>query len=554
MGSNVKSMTYSVLCMWNCVQGADTTYTCKQLGLEKKIVMRYYRTARRIMAWDAERRQSELVFGCLPGGQTTDVEADEACFFSYSEDNCLNQYFDEQSDELRLPAPTQSAGTEEAAETQTGDKTATEEGAETQTGDKTTYFYVWLGVYERGTQKLWLKELGLKKGKKQGRPPPLSPDLWRKVCMALFRSDANIVLMTDSALAYTLRPLPNGIVDAHHVNHSRKPTPELSRSVEALGNVSTGAPRPAVCSTNLIDPTWRTLKEEIPSKGNVSARTAPQRQRMREYIRTGQWKVMMSTYDRWGPFCAAAQAYEELGRGQVLGRRDKHVLEGRVSKMAKRVPAAAATEPGPLTGAAVSSAAAAGDGAADVTVVPAAAVAASATPVAAPFRPITRDAAAAHLAAWGDRYFERQSEAKCGRHAVNNLVGGPQYIDQDLDKACSEVAAELGEPLSLHCGRGGWYSISVLAKLFDMTSPCQFVLSSSPALPDMYQDLLLDDGKIGILVNVGNVHWVCMCKHAGKIFYVDSCYAPSVVDASEFGHILKQHPMSFHVSRNVVFA
>ena len=137
---------------------------------------------------------------------------------------------------------------------------------------------------------------------------------------------------------------------------------------------------------------------------------------------------------------------------------------------------------------------------------------------------------------------------------MNNLVGGPQYIDQDLDKACSEVAAELGEPLSLHCGRGGWYSISVLAKLFDMTSPCQFVLSSSPALPDMYQDFLLDDGKIGILVNIGDVHWVCMCKHAGKIFYVDSCYAPSVVDASEFGHILKQHPMSFHVSRNVVFA
>ena len=70
----------------------------------------------------------------------------------------------------------------------------------------------------------------------------------------------------------------------------------------------------------------------------------------------------------------------------------------------------------------------------------------------------------------------------------------------------------------------------------------------------MYQDLLLDDGKIGILVNVGNVHWVCMCKHDGKIFYVDSCYAPSVVDAIEFWHILKQHPMSFHVSHNVVFA
>ena len=426
----------------------------------------------------------------------------------------------------------------------------TREGAQTQTADKTTYFYVWLGVYERGTLKLWLKELGLKKSMKHGRLPPLSPDLWREVCASLFRSDANIVLMTDSALAYTLRPLPNGIVDAHHVNHSRKPTPELSRSVDALGNVLTGAPRSAVCSTNLIDPTWRTLKEEVPSKGNVSARTASQRQRMAEYIRTGQWKVMMSTYDRWGPFCAAAQAYEELQRGQVIGRRDRHVLRGRVSKMAVRQ-APAAKGPGQLTGAAAGGAAAAGDEAAVVTVAPSAAVAASSRPVAASFGPITRDAAAAHLAAWGDRYFERQSEAKCGRHAVNNLVGGPQYVDRDLDQACSEVAAELGEPLSLHCGRAGWYSISVLAKLFDMTSPCQFVLSSSPAQPDMYEGLLLDDGLIGILVNIANVHWVCLCKHAGKVFYVDSCYAPTVVDASEFGRILTQHPMSFHVSRNV---
>ena len=154
----------------------------------------------------------------------------------------------------------------------------------------------------------------------------------------------------------------------------------------------------------------------------------------------------------------------------------------------------------------------------------------------------------------GDRYFERQSEAKCGRHAINNLLGGPQYVDRDLERACSEVAAELGEPMSLHCRAGGWYSISVLAKLFDMTSPCTAVLSSSPAQPDTYQDLLLDDGKIGLLINKDNVHWVCMCKHAGNIFYVDSCYAPTVVDANEFQHILKHHPMSFVVSRNDCFA
>ena len=265
----MKSLSLAVMSMWNCVQGADVTYTCKQLQLKPNIVMTFYKLARRIMAWDAERRQSEFVFGCLPDGQTCDVEADEACFFSYSEEDDLNRYFDDDGELLSPPMLGQAA---------------------TQAPVKTHHFYVWLGVYQRGTQKLWLKELGLKRSEGHGRLPPLSPDLWAEVCLAIFRSDANIVLMSDSALAYTLRPLPNGIVDAHHVNHSRKPVPELSRSCEVLGNVATGDPRAAVCSTNLIDPTWRTIKTEIPDRGNVSARTPKQRRHMAEYIRTGQWR------------------------------------------------------------------------------------------------------------------------------------------------------------------------------------------------------------------------------------------------------------------------
>ena len=164
---------------------------------------------------------------------------------------------------------------------------------------------------------------------------------------------------------------------------------------------------------------------------------------------------------------------------------------------------------------------------------------------------ITREDAAAHLAIWGSRYFERQQQGKCGRHAVNNLLGGPQYVDDDLEKACAEVAAELGEPLRLHCSAGGWYSICVLAKLFDMTSPCTAVLSTTQMQPGTYQEVVHNDDHIGILINHGNVHWKCLCKHAGRMFLVDSLYAPTVVDAYEFDNILTQHPMSFIVSRNV---
>ena len=46
------------------------------------------------------------------------------------------------------------------------------------------------------------------------------------------------------------------------------------------------------------------LKKEIPL-GSVTAKTASGRVRLAKYIRVGQWKLMLSTGDRWGPFCAA---------------------------------------------------------------------------------------------------------------------------------------------------------------------------------------------------------------------------------------------------------
>lgn len=146
--------------------------------------------------------------------------------------------------------------------------------------------------------------------------------------------------MPDSCPALTSKPWPASIVDAHHVNHSRKPTPELSRSTEVLANVYEKNTRAAIASTNLIDPTWRELKSEVPLKGAVTARTRRGRERLSEYIRAGQWKVMLSTYDRWGPFCEAASAYENDARDKLLcrdkGSQAKRSLHGKLSKMVLR--------------------------------------------------------------------------------------------------------------------------------------------------------------------------------------------------------------------------
>ena len=65
-----------------------------------------------------------------------------------------------------------------------------------------------------------------------------------------------MVHMIDAAICFTRQPYTIGMEDGHSVNHSRKPTPELSLSVEVLADVVTRETRPAICSTNLIDPTW----------------------------------------------------------------------------------------------------------------------------------------------------------------------------------------------------------------------------------------------------------------------------------------------------------
>ena len=138
-----------------------------------------------------------------------------------------------------------------------------------------------LSLFQRGSNKLRLTDLGLKMREGEERGCHLWPPRGgRSACGHLFRSTSNIVLMTDSAVVYTSSPWPVGTDGALHVNHSQKPQPELSRSVDVLGNVKSLQRRVAVCSTNTVDPTWRELKDEIPRRGNVSAKTARQRQAM----------------------------------------------------------------------------------------------------------------------------------------------------------------------------------------------------------------------------------------------------------------------------------
>ena len=90
----------------------------------------------------------------------------------------------------------------------------------------------------------------------EGRILPFDQELWDTLGSEFFNGRSNMVQMSDSAICYTRVPYNIGIEDGHSVNHSRKPTSELSRSVEALAGVVTRETHLAICSTNVLDPTW----------------------------------------------------------------------------------------------------------------------------------------------------------------------------------------------------------------------------------------------------------------------------------------------------------
>lgn len=519
VGGGAASLTDNVVGFWNCVHDVPLTTCCKMLGLSEAVVRGFYDTARGIMAAAALRKQGAIVFGELPDNKTCDFEPDESSFFSWSEDE----------------------------------------------GDQRAYHYwVWLGVYQRGSpEKLWLKESGVHSSHGEGRLPPLEIQHWRDVCSEIFNEKSNMVCMSDSAVAYTTKPWPVGVVDAHHVNHSQKPRAEFARSVEALADVVTGERRPAIASTCLIDPTWRRLKAELP-RGSVTAKTEVGRRRMASYIRAGQWKVMLSTYERWGPFCEAASVYEaELNKKKEQVLPTLHACASAVEKRARRTRARTCAEGkgppmsmvethephGPAQPAIVVLAECPEPLAGNVQATPSQVQedVVPLQPMQAPEDVLRQQS----IEAWGERYFEAQAPGgKCGQHALNNLLGVQQFNDDFLAGACQFVLQELpGESERLHKRGAGWYSHSVLAQALSSTMPPVWRLVLRPAAPTDWQDVASMDDVAGVLCNVRNVHWTCITKHAGQVFYVDSCHLPVLIDFEAFTSILDAHPMSFMVVR-----
>ena len=155
----------------------------------------------------------------------------------------------------------------------------------------------------------------------------------------------------------------------------------------------------------------------------------------------------------------------------------------------------------------------------------------------------------ADLDLWGDRYFERQEEAHCGMHAVNNVIGAPQFLPVDLHTAAMQVLAEAPDNPEEHIRDSGWYSHSVLARALQNAIPPQWRMLLAPLAATAYENLLQDENFFGAVVNEHNAHWSAIVKTAGHLWHVDSKSRPRRIGDAGYRAILGRFPMTFAIVR-----
>lgn len=132
-------------------------------------------------------------------------------------------------------------------------------------------------------------------------------------------------------------------------------------------------------------------------------------------------------------------------------------------------------------------------------------------------------------------YFETQEEARCGRHALNNIVGAAVFTNSDLTEACEYFLDEylathgIRAPRHHHEKRQGWYSSEVLARTLTNHS-MELLLEPLHRNPDR----LFDEDILGAVVNQGNAHWVALKYVDHCVWLLDSLDGPQLLSNDEY--------------------
>ena len=150
-------------------------------------------------------------------------------------------------------------------------------------------------------------------------------------------------------------------------------------------------------------------------------------------------------------------------------------------------------------------------------------------------------------------YFEKQREALCGLHALNNALGCAFAAPQDLEAALQELLRTLRqegvfEVRAQHTALGGWYSIEVLAQAVTQTSMAKrdrvdYVLSLEPLCvnPSAIRS------SVGVIVNIDNKHWVALRWLQGAVWLLDSQDEPRKLTWNGYVHFVRLSRNAFRI-------
>ena len=155
------------------------------------------------------------------------------------------------------------------------------------------------------------------------------------------------------------------------------------------------------------------------------------------------------------------------------------------------------------------------------------------------------------------KFFEKQEFglARCGLHALNNVIGWAGFSADDMSRACDLFIAESKIPdkeggqawyqnRSEHEREGGWYSSEVLGYALRGSLRYQFVPVS---LTTTSISKLNEPSCVGALVHhvdpttQEGLHWTCLRREGDLTWDLDSCKHPILLSQSGVLKYVAEH-------------
>ena len=156
-------------------------------------------------------------------------------------------------------------------------------------------------------------------------------------------------------------------------------------------------------------------------------------------------------------------------------------------------------------------------------------------------------------------YFERQVQAHCGLHALNNAMGGSVLSVSDMAEACTAYLAEsrrehFVERREDHSSWNGWYSEATMAFVFRwkiarhaLGRAAKLKLDlNKPIQPTHESGLrIYEEDTLGVVVNKQQSHWVTFKIEHGEIWLLDSGAEPVCYSYEKYIAFLEMYRNAF---------